>query len=307
MLASAAVGRRLLAVAPTSRWASTNHWVASAEQVAKFHRDGFIVAKGFLDSPEVQLVKEALEQDATLVENEIVLNDDNEGSTRLALWSDPGDGTLGMFTRSFRVMGTMERLLGGRVTHYHSKKLLKHPKQGGVWNWHQDYGYWYKDYFLTPDMATCYLAVDPQNEELNNGALQLLIGSHRMGRVDHWSKGDQQGADLERVELAKQRFENYTVDLEAGDAVFFSALTLHSSPGNLSETRRLAFASCFSLADNVQYKDAYIPCVKCELVADSALLGSRMQNGEPTLTSSEDKMMLSSEEGKKKARKADQN
>ena len=34
-----------------------------------------------------------------------------------------------MFTRSFRVMGTMERLLGGRVTHYHSKKLLKHPKQ----------------------------------------------------------------------------------------------------------------------------------------------------------------------------------
>ena len=28
---------------------------------------------------------------------------------------------------------------------------------------------------------------------------------------------DQQGADLERVDLAKQRFENYTVDLEAGD------------------------------------------------------------------------------------------
>ena len=41
-----------------------------------------------------------------------------------------------------------------------------------------------------------------------------------MGRVDHWTKGDQQGADLERVEMAAKRFEEVTVDLDAGGANF---------------------------------------------------------------------------------------
>ena len=59
---------------------------------------------------------------------------------------------------------------------------------------------WYKDTFLTPHMATAYFAIDAQTSE--NGALTVLNGSHSLGRVDHWTRGDQQGADLERVEIA---------------------------------------------------------------------------------------------------------
>lgn len=65
----------------------------------------------------------------------------------------------------------MESCLGGAVTHYHSKLLLKPPRQGGVWNWHQDYGYWYKDYFLAPDMLTAYFAVDCAT--LENGCMKV--------------------------------------------------------------------------------------------------------------------------------------
>ena len=35
---------------------------------------------------------------------------------------------------------TVEHMLGGPVLHYHSKNLVKYPEEGGVWNWHQDYG-----------------------------------------------------------------------------------------------------------------------------------------------------------------------
>jgi hypothetical protein len=35
----------------------------------------------------------------------------------------------------------MERLLDGEVYHYHHKMILKEPKIGGAWEWHQDYGY----------------------------------------------------------------------------------------------------------------------------------------------------------------------
>eukprot|EP01043_Picozoa_sp_COSAG02_P024597 COSAG02_NODE_1350_length_13120_cov_4.275555_7_plen_166_part_00 len=73
---------------------------------------------------------------------------------------------------------------------------------------------------------------------------------------------DQQGADPERVELALKRFEEVYFVAEPGDALFFSALTLHSSRGNFSSERRLAFASCFTRENNVQWKD---PCVRVTL------------------------------------------
>ena len=145
-------------------------------------------------------------------------------------------------------------------------------------------------------MATCFLAVDHCTTE--NGCLKVLRGSHKLGRVDHWSRGDQQGADLERVQLATERYEEVQCELAPGDAVFFSALTLHSSQGNHSDKRRLALASCFTLADNVQFRDAYIPCVACDEVDDTALLRDGLK-----LTSSEDKQMLSPDVGKDAARK----
>ncbi len=34
------------------------------------------------------------------------------------------------------------------VCHFHSKLMQKEPRVGGAWEWHQDYGYWYKNEFL---------------------------------------------------------------------------------------------------------------------------------------------------------------
>ena len=89
------------------------------------------------------------------------------------------------------------------------------------------YGYWYKDFFLTPDMLTAYFAIDRQT--MDNGCIKLLKvgtlltahlclapltaavivrhsqGSNTLGRIDHIAIGDQQGADPERVELAAER------------------------------------------------------------------------------------------------------
>ena len=45
--------------------------------------------------------------------------------TKLSLWSNPGDGTLGLLTRSERVIKNIEILLKGKIVHYHTKKLEK--------------------------------------------------------------------------------------------------------------------------------------------------------------------------------------
>jgi ectoine hydroxylase-related dioxygenase (phytanoyl-CoA dioxygenase family) len=275
--------------APSSR-------ALSPEQVADYHADGFTIARGFLSEAEVSLVRQSIERDESLVENRILLADGKGGDTKLALWTHPGNSTMGMLTRSARVLQSVRALLGGNVLHYHSKTMIKPPKEGGKWNWHQDYGYWYSDYFLTPEMLTVYFAIDEQTAE--NGPLRLLRGSHRMGRVDHWSADSQQGADLERVARAKERFEEVECRLKAGDAVFFSGNTLHGSEGNYSPKRRIALASCFTRADNVQFKNPYLECTELEEVEDGALV----ENG-LVIDDSKSKGMLSPSEGKASASK----
>ena len=43
-----------------------------------------------------------------------------------------------------------------------------------------------------------------------------MPGTHRCGRIDHVMVGSQQGADLKRVELLKQRFPVTPVELNQG-------------------------------------------------------------------------------------------
>ena len=82
----------------------------------------------------------------------------------------------------------MERILGGEVYHYHSKMILKDAQVGGTWEWHQDYGYWYQNGLLFPLLSSVMIAVDPSRR--NNGCLQVLKGSHRMGRLNHGITGE---------------------------------------------------------------------------------------------------------------------
>src|SRR5690606_33195480 len=91
-------------------------------------------------------------------------------------------------------------LLGCEVYHYHSKMSIKESRTGGAWAWHQDYGYWYDMGYLFPDMAPCFIAVDPNNRE--NGCMQVLRGSHKLGCIEHGKFGDQTGADPERTDAA---------------------------------------------------------------------------------------------------------
>ncbi len=88
-----------------------------------------------------------------------------------------------------------------KICHFHSKLMQKEPRVGGAWEWHQDYGYWYKNQFMFPDeLISVMIALTPANRE--NGCLQVIQGSHKMGRVNHGFTGEQVGADMEMVNNA---------------------------------------------------------------------------------------------------------
>ena len=135
--------------------------------------------------------------------------------------------------------------------------ILKEPHVGGAWEWHQDYGYWYNNGCLFPDLASCLIAVDRATRE--NGCLQVLKGSHRLGRIDHGKVGDQTGADPERVAAALERLERVYCELEPGSAIFFHCNLLHRSDQNTSPDPRWAFICCYNAARNDPYKDSRHP------------------------------------------------
>ena len=92
-----------------------------------------------------------------------------------------------------------------------------------------------------------------------NGCLQVLAGSHRMGRLNHGPVGDQTGADPERVRVALERLERVWVEMDPGDALFFHCNTLHRSDQNRSDQPRWAFICCYNTRRNDPYKESRHP------------------------------------------------
>ena len=221
---------------------------ATPSDIDQFQRDGFVLRRALFSAGEVDTINTVIRHDPAIRDATYGLADGGGASTELALWYTLSDDVFGAVARSQRVAGTMQALFGGPVCFYHSKLTLKRPRVGGAWDWHQDYGYCYKHGYLFPHMASVFLAIDASTRE--NGCLQVLRGSHLMGRIDHGAIGGQTGADMERVDHAMKVLEHVFVEMAPGDALFFHGNLLHASGRNDSECHRNVLLSSYSRADN---------------------------------------------------------
>jgi hypothetical protein len=238
--------------------------------VREYRDRGFHVARALFDRDEIDLLHRAAKEDHELDKRSFGRADGEGGTVRLSLWNHPGDGIYGMFARCERMVRSCENLLGGEVYHYHSKMIMKDPRVGGAWTWHQDYGYWYQNGVLQPLLTSVSIAIDQATKE--NGCLQVIEGSHHCGRVDHILTGDQAGADRERVEQILKRMPLVYLEMEPGDAVFFHCNLLHRSDQNRSEHPRWSMICCYNAARNDPYKESHHPRnTPLKVVPDSAI------------------------------------
>ena len=245
--------------------------IFTADQRAAFERDGYAIVRGLFDAEEIGLLREAIEKDPAIASHFYDRFDASGKSTRMALWNQPGDSVYGLAARSARVVDTMADLLGGEVYHYHSKLTAKEKFDGGAWEWHQDYGYWYNNGNLFPLMASVQIALDRCDRA--NGCLQVIPGSHLMGRIDHGlMKGEQVGVDPERIKVILERFAVAWAEMDPGDGIFFHCNTLHRSDQNRSASRRWTLICCYNAARNDPYRAHHHPGYsKLEIVPDAAI------------------------------------
>ncbi|XP_076081852.1 L-proline trans-4-hydroxylase-like [Mytilus galloprovincialis] len=225
-----------------------------------FEKYGYIVIRNVLDATEVEkLIKEFKDPSTSelLNNNKVQVSDCQGREAKLTIWGHPGNDVSGMVSRSEKVAGTCQQLLGDEVYHYHGKLVTKEPFTGGAHLWHQDYGYWYINEFLEPNMMTVFIALDKC--EKTNGCLQIIEGSHKCGRLDHKLEGQLTVSDPSRLDKIMDRFPMKYCLLNPGDALFFHCNLLHCSGQNSSANRRWALLTAYNTVSNQSCKPHHHP------------------------------------------------
>ena len=228
----------------------------TAQQVAQFERDGYLLFPGLLSKAEVAVLRAEtarlakIEADTVIRERtggvrSIFRVHEEDGATRSAAFR--------ALVRTPRVLKPTLQALGttGGVYVYHTKINTKPAIEGTVWMWHQDYGSWQRDGCPRPDMAT--FAVMMTDSVEMNGALYVIPGSHKRGRIEpyydestsykFWAVPKPQ-----MISILKESDKPVPIVGPAGTAVLFHCNTLHASGHNLTAEDRwhiyISFNSC---------------------------------------------------------------
>ena len=222
------------------------------DDITLFNQNGFVVKKKLFTRQEIEKLKQQIDSDQDKI-SAARETQSSTGKLSLTLWNHPSDDLYSKFSTNERIVKPMQEFLKDEVYHYHSKIVWKKPGEGGF-DWHQDYGYWYHNACLFPDMGSCFIMIDKSTKE--NGCLKVLKGSHHVGRIDHdTTSGPEQTGDSERIKELEKRLECVYIEADPGDALFFHCNLLHASDRNNTNGSRRVLISCFNTKKNNPYKE----------------------------------------------------
>ena len=221
----------------------------------RYAQDGYFIRPQLLSLDEVaDFRRHARRQlEAEEANGTVLAKHDKEGNTTLLrMWTEARDDKYGLLARDERMVGLAAGSIGKRIYLYSHKMTMKQPNEGGAWEWHQDFGYWYDYGCVAPDMTSIYIALDKATRQ--NGCLQVLRGTHSLGRLRHVRQNEQTNADPEYVEAALRRFEREYVVMDPGDALVFHCNLLHRSDANRSDTYRWGYICSYNAVYNAPFK-----------------------------------------------------
>jgi len=122
-------------------------------------------------------------------------------------------------------------LVGPDVRLYFNGAVVKPPRKGATFAWHQDAAY---DPIEPMDFLTCWLALD--DATIENGCIWVIPGSHTWGLLKH--ERDPQIND--KVGYTGPE-EGVAVPVKRGQIVNFHSLMLHRSGANTTDHGRRAW------------------------------------------------------------------
>jgi ectoine hydroxylase-related dioxygenase (phytanoyl-CoA dioxygenase family) len=208
------------------------------EQQAFYEENGYLLVKGLLSRDEAAMYRRECHELAERLSAQRNI-DATWGSARAqgaahtsVLHCHDVQFQSGAFSRLIsdeRLTEIAAALIGGpNVQLHHTKMFIKPPEKGSPFPMHQDQPFFPHAHH---SMIAAILHFDAA--PLAKGCVRVVPGSHKLGPLPHLGEG---GWHLP--------FEQYPIEssvpceAEAGDALFFSYLTIHGSAMNTSDEAR---------------------------------------------------------------------
>jgi ectoine hydroxylase len=227
----------------------------NAQQLAQFGRDGYLLFPGLFSKAEIAVLRAETARLAKIEADTVIRERTGGVRSIFRVHEDDGATRSAAFralVRTPRVLKpTMQALNTDGVYVYHTKINTKPAIEGTVWMWHQDYGSWQRDGCPRPDMATFAVMMTDSIEM--NGALYVVPGSHKRGRIEPYYDENTSYKfwavpKAQMISVLRESENPVAIVGPAGTAVLFHCNTLHASGHNLTAEDRwhiyISFNSC---------------------------------------------------------------
>lgn len=229
-------------------------FILSGEQIAAYHRDGYLVLRGVLSEREARVLQAECDK---LLEPSPYVDPLNvraghrtyPGGKVMVEKLDPVHDISAVLTELVadeRIVAPLRDLYMDEPLLFKDKLIFKLPGAGG-YTMHQDAAFW--EIFPYRDLISVMVAIDGATAE--NGAVELFAGYHDRFRGEplrNFNEAEAATIEESRGQLA---------ETEPGDLVLFSALTPHRSGPNTSDTSRKQLYLTYSPARNGQLYRAH--------------------------------------------------
>lgn len=225
--------------------------VLSQEQVANFHRDGFVVVRGLYSAEEIRQISDWTDEVAAFPETpgkhmmyfESSQEDGARILCRIENFVPYHDGFSKLITTR-RMQQAVSELFGEPAVLFKDKINFKLPGGDGFKE-HQDVQAGWDEYASIH--LTAMVAIDETNEQ--NGSLEMLPGQHKKGLLgEKW-------APLTDEDTGGQQY--VAVHCQPGDAVFFDSFAPHrSAPNQTQQARRVLYITYNKISEG-DSREAY--------------------------------------------------
>jgi phytanoyl-CoA hydroxylase len=229
------------------------------EQLAQFHKNGFIILRNFLEAERcdaiLKVAKQHLEDKIEPIETETGYDSrTKEYRTSVTDYNSKED-TEHVVVRRLRqvydrsplfkswmedenLRPVLQQILGDQVvltTAHHNSIMTKMPYFSRATQWHQDRRYWQ---YTNDNLVSVWLALDDENSD--NGSLEFIPSSHAM----HFTLkqfDEKEYFSQEYPENKKIIAQKISTNLQKGDVVLFHSLLLHRANNNSTNEPKISF------------------------------------------------------------------
>lgn len=238
------------------------------DAIRSYERDGVVCLRQVFDNDWIQRMRVALDQIKASpgpLWQKFRPEDPGEFFSDKFMWTHNSDFRDYIFESvAAELVGHLMRSL--KVNIFFDQILVKEPKTFAPSPWHQDLNYWP---FSGRQICSLWMPLD--EVDVDSGTLEFIRGSHLwkdrpFSRDLVFANDKNQPQDvnddtipetddphrLPDIESTRDQWDVVSWTLKPGDALVFTALTLHSAPTNASERRRRAISTRWT-GDDVRY------------------------------------------------------